>query len=41
MSDDTWHGEEMPHGTSNTVTLGIKRNGSQLVMCGKESHGSQ
>ena len=41
VSDDTWNGEEMPHGTSNRVTLGIKRNGSQLAMCGKESHGSQ
>ena len=41
VSDDTWHGEEMPHGTSNRVTLGIKRNELQLAMCGKESHGSQ
>ena len=24
MSDDTWKGKEMPHGTSKGVTLGIK-----------------
>ena len=24
VSDDTWQGEEMPHGTSKGVTLGIK-----------------
>ena len=25
MSDDTWQGEEMTHGTSKGVTLGIKK----------------
>ena len=24
VSDDTWQGKEMPHGTSKGVTLGIK-----------------
>ena len=24
VSNDTWQGEEMPHGTSKGVTLGIK-----------------
>ena len=45
VSDDTWQGKEMPHGTSKGVTLGIKEmahiephgwqefHGSQLAMC--------